>query len=54
MYKYASKKNTIKISIYDIFTSKLNKMCFEGLFFLQYDVISGIREGFVHLIVVKM
>ena len=53
MNKYASKKNTMKISIYDIFKSKLNKMCFDWLFFLQYVVIYGIKYGFVHLIVVK-
>jgi len=53
MYKYASKKNTIKISIYYIFTSKLHKMYFDGLFFLQYVVIYGIKEGSFHLIVVQ-
>jgi len=43
----------MKISIYESFTSKLNKICFYGLFFLQYDIIYCKKEGFGHLIVVK-
>jgi hypothetical protein len=38
---------------FDFFKSKLNKMCFDG-FFLQYEIIYCTKEGFGHLIAVKV